>query len=496
MKKIFRNIVGAVMSGLAIVACSPEDFSGANEMGLPSIDNYEAKVTVDQESNVATFEIVCTDGSVAEGVYPIWTINTGSETKSTVNGFKTNKVVVAGTYSYTFQVGNRNGISDGVKSGTFTINTTRYDFLPTIEKLTGGSSKEWRVYSATKGHLGCGEGHNNPAGWWSAGPEEKASEGMYDDRVIFTKTDAASAGAYSYSAGEDGNTFLNAGVTLFPGNPGADWSYPCVGLNGAQTDAAFTLDYNADRDEVGIVLPAKTLFPYLANDVQFNQSATYWITDLTDKVMTLVLDLDGISWQVILINGENEAQEEGFDPDKVNWCGVNDAENLAIPFNTAGSFTFWWATWGWANGGDGSQNPIFSYDNGVYSITTVSGGEAAWQGQCSIPDVAINIEEGQTYDISFKVDASESYENLIFKVCETDNDDNILINKEGIKLKKGENVVRYAKVFAEKTVENEGSKEVVLGSFTSGKLIFDVGNRPEGLTLKFSDFIIQKHNPK
>lgn len=215
MNKILKYIGCALVSGLALAACSPDDFNGANG-NLPLVSDYEAKVTVDQENNVATFEIVCTDGSVAEGVYPIWTINTGSETKSTVNGFKTNKVVVAGTYSYTFQVGNRNGISDGVKSGTFTINTTRYDFLPTIEKLTGGSSKEWRVYSATKGHLGCGEGHNNPAGWWSAGPEEKASEGMYDDRVIFTKTDAASAGAYSYSAGEDGNTFLNAGVTLFP----------------------------------------------------------------------------------------------------------------------------------------------------------------------------------------------------------------------------------------------------------------------------------------
>ena len=31
--------------------------------------------------------------------------------------------------------------------------------------------------------------------------------------------------------------------------------------------------------------------------------------------MTLVIELSGISWQIILVNGDDEAVEEAFDPD-------------------------------------------------------------------------------------------------------------------------------------------------------------------------------------
>jgi hypothetical protein len=39
--------------------------------------------------------------------------------------------------------------------------------------------------SNAQGHLGCGESVENPAGWWSAPANDKASTGLYDDEVTF-----------------------------------------------------------------------------------------------------------------------------------------------------------------------------------------------------------------------------------------------------------------------------------------------------------------------
>ncbi len=55
-----------------------------------------------------------------------------------------------------------------------------------LEKLHGTNSKTWRIKSEKAGHFGLGPvGGQIPAEWYSAGPEEKAGVGMYDDRIIF-----------------------------------------------------------------------------------------------------------------------------------------------------------------------------------------------------------------------------------------------------------------------------------------------------------------------
>mgnify|MGYP001224024048 FL=1 len=63
----------------------------------------------------------------------------------------------------------------------------------------------------------------------------------------------------------------------------ADYSTACVGVNGALSEATYNLGYNAELDCVTITLPAKTLFPYMADDAQMNGAMTYIITDLNSK---------------------------------------------------------------------------------------------------------------------------------------------------------------------------------------------------------------------
>lgn len=488
MKNIFKYMAGVLVAGLAMTACSPEEFDGASQDGVPRLADYKPVVTVDQETNIATFSITTNDGQAPKGVYPIWTINADKTYKSTISGYRSSAIALAGDYTYSLKVGNRNGISDASVEGVFTINTTRYDFSSTVTKLTNNETKEWRVYSSKPGHLGCGP-FENPAEWWSAGPEDKAAEGIYDDRITFTViTGKIAEGAYAYNAGEDGLTFCNKGVTTL-GVTGAseDYSASCVGVNGALSEVTYTLGYNADIDCVTITLPAKTLFPYMADDAQMNGAMTYVITELTSKTMTLVIELSGISWQIILVNGADEAVEDVFDPEKVNWCAVDAPENLGAGFNTKGEMTFWFADAGWAQIGD----PDFSYADGVYTITTKDATVEPWQGQCIIGEVPLAIEGGEYYDIACKVVANVDVDRFTIKVNkdpDAEGDPNALFYKGDVVLKKGENILRFAK----KTGLN--GKDPV--SFDQGKLVFDLGGAPADVTIQISDIIIQKHNPK
>ena len=55
-----------------------------------------------------------------------------------------------------------------------------------LEMLHGGGEKSWRIKAESKPHFGLGPpGGAIIAEWYSAGPNEKASAGMYDDRYIF-----------------------------------------------------------------------------------------------------------------------------------------------------------------------------------------------------------------------------------------------------------------------------------------------------------------------
>lgn len=488
MKHKILNMAAVLLACLAITACSPEEYSGADG-NIPQASDYAVAVTVDQEKNVATFNLVDKDGNRATGVYPCWEIDAGTTLKSTVNGYTTPFITFAGTYSYKARVGNRNDISYGVIEGTFTINTTRFDFSDFVSKLTANGTKEWRVFSAQSGHLGCGPSISDPSSWWSAAPDDKAKEGIYDDRITFTTGSSLSAGSYEYSAGEDGKTFCNKGVTSLGVTDAAeDYSTPCVGVNGAQTKANYSLGYDSGLDMITVTLPAKTLFPYIADNEQFDKAVTFYVTDINDKTMTWVVSLPGICWQIIFVNGDDPVID--FDVNKVNWCSVDSPLNLGKAFNDTGSMAFYFADAGWTQ----IQDPDFSYANGVYTITTKDATAQEWQGQCTIGKTPLTVEAGEYYDISCKVVASQAVSRVTIKINkdpETESSDvSTLFYKNNFALKAGENTLRFAKF----TPTNTNTKEPI--SFDSAKFVLDIGGCPAGVKLELSDIIIQKHNPK
>ena len=68
MNKLFKYIGCALVSALAVAACSPEEFEGANQNGLPTVEDKQLSVETDQETNTAVFTV---KGDF-KGCYPVW----------------------------------------------------------------------------------------------------------------------------------------------------------------------------------------------------------------------------------------------------------------------------------------------------------------------------------------------------------------------------------------------------------------------------------------
>ncbi|MCM1221991.1 MAG: hypothetical protein NC548_46715 [Lachnospiraceae bacterium] len=464
---------GLLLMALAVAACSPEEFDGSNSDGAPSAaglqEGVDYIVNVNQETNEVTFTLNM------PGYYPIWTIE-GVNGTTTVNSYRT-KVMIAGTYGYSLQIGNRNGISDGTVEGTYTVNTTRFDFSEFYKKLCGDGTKEWRISSKDEAHLACGEAGTDGTNWWKAGADEKISNGVYDDRITFSLD-----GKYTYNPGEDGLVFCNKGVSVLGHETDPDNDYD---THVEYQETTYSLVYNPDAaSEVNIVLPANTLFPYMSHDDQYNNACEYIVNKITDKKIDMTIQMPDIAWHFILINGEDEAPSQDFDPNLVNWCDVNSDQNLATGFNTAGAMSFWWANADWQQTAD----PGFDYADGIYTITAAVNGGAEWQAQNSIVGVAVNIEAEEYYDISVDIESSANIDRYTLKICKDGDDDNILFYNGALSLTRGNNTVRFAKRIAAKGDEAT--------SIDIAKWIFDFGGTPEGTVFKISNFIIQKHNPK
>ena len=168
----------------------------------------------------------------------------------------------------------------------------KYEFVPAVhvaspEELlagTGGAGKVWVMDSSAKGHLGCGESVENPAGWWSAGADEKAGTGLYDDEITFFPD-----GKYVYSSGADGKMYINWGVTAIGPNPGAE---PDIDIEWPLTESTYVFDGET------ITLAAETPMVYVPSDHVW-QNPVFHVAELTETTLRVVADNPGCYWQMI-----------------------------------------------------------------------------------------------------------------------------------------------------------------------------------------------------
>ena len=461
MKNLFKYSIGALFAGLAMTACSPDEFSGADPNGIPSVSGVDFNISVDQETNqmIATY-------TPQPGTYPVWILN--GNTYSTLQEVGYNNPD-AGTYTIDMKIGNRNGFSQGTISKTFTFNETKIDYSADFRRITG---KEWRIANKEVAHMGCGPAGTAGTEWWSAQPNDKKDFGVYDDRITFT-ADNRKGGTYTYNAGADGMTYVNWGTSFNPtgaepdvdvalGNQTSTWSFEVYDWEDAEGNVT---------KQTYIQLGENTLFPYISSNAQY-ENPKFRIETLTATKMVLVYDAPdrSISWRFILTSAADErlVEEQGFDAnsDFNLWKGVTpDA-------------TFYFAP-NWSPDRTAEMQTTYNDKGNDYTITVPDAAFDRWQAQMHLHTTGVETSSANHYDFSCIFVADADIDGVTVKVTnEADNE--AIIDVDNISLKAGKEYV-----FWKSDVEGKDLSPV--------KIVFDFGHASGATTINVSNIVLKDH---
>lgn len=441
-----KNIAWIAAAALLAAGCSPEEFDGVNEGGVPMAAGAEVRVSVDAETNAVTLTLE------GEGVYPLWYLPvdgkeiTKNEVYSTENPFSkiwTN----AGDYTAYYRVGNRNGLSQGMGQVSFSIanSLTNYDNL--LARLAG---KEWRIASDEAGHLACGESGTDGTGWWSAAPGEKQAMGLYDDRLTFS----ADYG-YTYNPGAGGTVFVNTGCTIF-----ADYHQSEDFMVPVEAQAA-SYGLTTEGDDVFMTFPAGTLFPYIPADGAYTAELRLRVESLTASRMVLVWDNGEIAWHYVLTSAS-----AGF-------AGFDAASDCNIFKGAEFTNTFYYAP-GWSQ----IDDPVLTASGRSYDVELPQATTDQWQAQVFFKS-ALATQSANDYDFSVKLTSTADHPGVTVKLVK-EGDDNTFYFAERVSLKAGEETLFY--------------KSAMPGLDIEGlNLVFDFGGNAAGTTVTIADMCMEVH---
>ena len=460
MKNLFKYSIGALFAGLAMTACSPDEFSGADINGLPTVSGVDFNISVDQETNqmIATY-------TPQPGTYPVWILNGTQYSTLQEVGYNNPE---AGTYMIDLMLGNRNGFSQAMVSKTFTFNETKIDYSADFRRITG---KEWRIANKEVAHMGCGPAGTAGTEWWSAQPNDKKDFGVYDDRITFT-AETRKGGTYSYNAGADGKTYVNTGTTKWGSEP-AD--FDAVIGNQTSTWSFEVYDWE-DADgkvtkQTYIQLGQYTAFPYISSDAQY-ENPKFRIETLSDTKMVLVYDApDGsIAWRFILTSAADErlVEEQGFDAnsDFNLWKGVTPEA------------TFYFAP-NWSPDRTAEMQATYTDKGNDYSVTVPDAASDRWQAQMHLHTTGVVTSAASHYDFSCIFVADADIDGVTVKVTnEADNE--AIIDVDNISLKAGKEYV-----FWKSDVEGKDLSPV--------KIVFDFGHATGVTNINVSNIVLKDH---
>ena len=480
MNKLFKYIGCALFAGLTMTACSPDEFSGADPNGIPTVEGRSITVTTDQETNTAVFSL---DGDF-KGCYPVWYLDGKVYSFLPTTSYSD---MEAGTHELKAILMNRNGASQGSLTGSFTFNETKVDYTPYFNRLC---NKQWRIDYAEKGHMGCGEPGTDGSNWWAANPNDKADWGVYDDRVSFTHSDGdpVAGGSYSYDPGEGGTVYINTGCSVFPEfntNDGADFM-----ANVSAQESSFELIPGTFNGEecLYIKFAPQTLLPYIPNDESYN-TPYFRIEALTNTRLVLIADNGGIAWRLVFTSREDSGipDEPETPEDTFDW-NYDANSNLWKAVDEGSKFiqmTEWFADNGW---GTLPNQPELSHNGDAYEFDIPEGiGGSQWQGQFAI-QTTLTAEMAKKYNFYCLVEADNDCPGVTIKFTETDeadgtkHDDNFFFADR--------HDVTGGKAFVYKAEGVSLSKN----DAHALSLVFDFGGSPAGTHIKISKIYFEENN--
>ncbi len=257
------------------------------------------------------------------------------------------------------------------------------------DPLYGKTSKTWVLDSEANGHLGCGPDQANAAGWWAAGPNEKAGFGLYDDEITFYAD-----GKYVFNPGADGKIYINKDVTAI--GPGTTQSED-YDIDWTVQESTYTL--NGDV----LTFPEGVVIGYVANNESVT-NPTYVITENTEDKLVIVANFSGISWQYIY-----KPKPDVFDVDGPG----NFWKSASV------SMTYWYSPSDWSGGLNPETETL--ENNGLKVVIPEGIGGNEWQGQ-TVFHTDIPMSASKTYDFCVTVEADQDIPAMTFKLAWESND--------------------------------------------------------------------------
>lgn len=257
------------------------------------------------------------------------------------------------------------------------------------DPLYGKTSKTWVLDSEANGHIGCGPDQANAAGWWAAGPDEKAGFGLYDDEITFYAD-----GKYVFNPGADGKIYINKEVTAI--GPGTTQSED-YDIDWTVQESTYTL--NGDV----LTFPEGVVIGYVANNESVT-NPTYVITENTEDKLVIVANFSGISWQYIY-----KPKPDVFDVDGPG----NFWKSASV------SMTYWYSPSDWSGGLNPETETL--ENNGLKVVIPDGIGGNEWQGQ-TVFHTDIPMSASKTYDFCVTVEADQDIPAMTFKLAWEGND--------------------------------------------------------------------------
>ena len=450
-----KNILYSILSALCLLgaSCSPDEFDGANPNGIPTMENVDFQISVDQETNQMVAHY-----TPAPGTYPVWILDGAAYSTLNEVGYKNDE---AGTHTIELRLGNRNGFSvTGIKK-EYTFNETKIDYTADFRRITG---KEWRIDNKEAAHMGCGEGGTDGSNWWAAAADEKKAFGVYDDRITFT-ADTRKGGTYTYNAGADGLTYVNKetqwangakdDLDVELGNQTSIWDFE-------------ELDWTDKEGKVSkqryIRLGEKTLFPYMSSNEQY-ENPLFRVEQLTASKMVLVYEKKdhSIAWRFIFTSKEGEKEFAGFDAnsDYNMWKGITP------------SMEFWYAP-GWTQ----IDDPGFVDAGNDYTIKLPQATTDQWQAQVKF-HTDLTTSASSNYDFSAIFNSDKDLNGATVKLV-LDGDDGVFYFTDRIDLKAGEDYI-----FWKSNMPGIDMSKVML--------VLDFGGCQENTVVNVSNIVLKDH---
>ena len=290
---------------VVLFACSPEQIESVDESKLPQASELDVTVSVDQTTNYVTFKLS------NPGMMPVWIFEatdpiddaSGAKVTGKKYAYQQNDLKLRfrneGTHTVEVKAMNRNGLSQGSKTISFTLDETYRDPFnpaPYVNAISGGSTRSWVWNSTEDNHFGCGP-LGQPLGWWQCKAGEK--EGfLYDDVMTFD-----SEGNYTFNPG-DGFAYANTGSEYMSEyNEGADYLFP---VEEKTSKYSFENEWNdAGIEEVYLVLESGSILSYVPHKSAV-ENPRFQVLETKASAMKKKLQLmstvftpsnaDGISW--------------------------------------------------------------------------------------------------------------------------------------------------------------------------------------------------------